>query len=426
MIPLLLALILASPGEAAPPSPKGLTAYSGNGWALLTWDSNNEGGVVSAYVVYRASPSATIFRTVPPSGTPMDYLSSLPGTNEYATGPNSRVFWDMSLTNGVAYRYWVKVVGNDGTTAYSASPSEADVTPGLSRTSIGNVRTRSGDGFAEVQWAINTKEFGIYGYIVYRSTGNGPWSEASWVDNVGATTYVDTNLTDDLLYQYMLFPCCPMRIPAYVTATPYMQARTTGTASGRTVGPLLVEVSWTPGTQGSYPIASYAVFRSDDGGASFRLVGETSALSLRDVIPSYGKRYLYIIRPRDAKNNLGDAYPIVVVDVELPTNRLFLNHNRFRPGSGEVLDIHFQITEPGRVRISVFALTGEKVATLYDAEHDGSYTPDTPFNTGNEWTSPATKWNGANGSGTLVGSGAYFVVLEINKNRAIHRVAVIR
>jgi hypothetical protein len=430
MIALLLALVLASPGEAIPTSPKDLAAYSGDGWVVLTWDSNDEGPTITEYVVYRSThPSLEpwMSRSVSRSSTPFGYVASIPGT-EILGGKQTRVFWDFALTNGETYRYWVQVVGNDGSTAYSASPSYVAVAPGLSRTAIGDVRTRSGNGFVEVQWAINTEEAGtgIYGYIVYRSTGRGPWSEVFWQDDAGATTYLDTSLTNDQLYQYMVFPCCPMRTPAYVTATPYLQARTSGTASGRTAGPLLVEVSWSAGTPGSYPIAKYAVFRSDNGGASFHIVGETASLVLRDPVPSYGKRYLYLIRPRDTMGNLGDAYPIVIVDVELPANRLFLNHNRFRPGSGEMLDVHFQITEPGRVRIAVFALTGERVVTLYDHEHLGSYTPDVPFNTVNEWTAPATKWNGANGSGSLVGSGAYFVILEINKSRSIHSVAVVR
>jgi hypothetical protein len=424
MLALLLALIAGCRAEAVPPTPQGLSVYPGDGWVVVTWYPNEEQELVTQYVVFRTPPwPSGSTRELPGFEAGPGCIGAVPRSGINASTYDSRMFWDFGLVNGASYSYVVRSVGG-GAWADSGSIT---VTPDASTAVIGNPTARPGNGFVDLQWALKRPddESGISGYVIYRSTAPGLWSTVYQTSDVSATNFIDSPLPNDRLCQYMIIPWYPLRAPMFISATPYVPASGIGAASARLVGPRLVEVSWTAGTAGSYPIAAYAVFRSDDGGSTFRKVGLTASLSLRDPVAMYGKRYLYLVRAVDQEGNLGDSYPTVIIDVELPVNRLFLNHNRFRPGTGEALNIQYQITEPGRVRISVFAMTGELVKKLYEGERGGSYTPDAPFNTSNEGLTPV-EWNGANGSGSLVGSGAYFVVLEINKNRDIRSVAVIR
>ena len=229
----------------------------------------------------------------------------------------------------------------------------------------------------------------------------------------------------------MFVPCCPDRRPSFLSAIPFRPASGRGQPVARMdpSGPRAVRLSWTAATNGSFaPLAGYAIFRSDDGGSSLLRLNPTPCTDLFFVdltVPTYGKRYLYIIRPIDAAGNLGDAYPSTIIDVVLPTNRTYLNRNRMRPARGERLDIIYQITEPGRLRVSVWTQAGELVRKLYDQDQQGPYTQDTPFNSHN-YGLPPLVWDGTNGNGELVASGVYLVVLEVNRKRDFRTVAVIR
>ncbi len=242
----------------------------------------------------------------------------------------------------------------------------------------------------------------------------------------------------------MLFADSPDRSPVFLSVTPNLRARGVDLPVARRdpTGPRAVRLAWTPAIPGTYaPVSAYAIYRSDDGGSTTQLVGTvwTTGPPATDCagnalpphlfvdcsIPAYGKRYVYIIRPVDAQGQLGDAYPVAIIDVVQPTNRTSISRNAFRPGRGESANVIYQVTEPGRVRVTVMTQTGEVVKRLLDAEVRGAYTTDIPFNSRDQGLAPLV-WDGTNDRGEVVASGAYFVVLEIGKSRDFRAVAVIR
>ena len=433
MIAALFAILAATAPALALDPPVTLPGemHAGDGWSVIVWRAGfNEWNGGTHYLIHRREGVADY------SVVGTTYVDSTGQLN-----PNDRrVFWDHGLVGGQEYTYVIQVVG-DSSSAYS---SAVKITPTSEAEPFGTVFTQAGNGYVRLSWNATPfpGESNVSIYRIFRATdAGGPWIELPSVES--ASVFLDDDvdhavtgqgrqpLVNLTRYFYMVFPCCPDRLPSFVSATPYQSARGAGTAAARgdSAGPRAVRLTWDPAIAGDYrPVSCYAVFRSEDGGGTLRRVDSGTGvcgLSCVDTgVPMYGKRYLYIIRPIDSAGNLGDAYPTVLFDMELPANRLFLNRNKFRP-PGEALNIHFQITEPGRMRISVFSLTGELVCRLQDREHTGNFTPDTPFNSSNEGLPPVV-WDGANSSGELVASGVYLVVLEINKGRDIRTVAVVR
>ncbi|MEK7766534.1 MAG: hypothetical protein AAB368_09870, partial [bacterium] len=153
------------------------------------------------------------------------------------------------------------------------------------------------------------------------------------------------------------------------------------------------------------------------------------ALSLVDRVPAYGKRYYFLVRPVDDHGVTGVAYPLALIDVPLPDNRVLLNHNLFRPGPehGQTLDVNFQVVRPGHVTLSVWTTTGEAVrrrAWEGDVTEPG-IGEDAPYNTRDRQLHPFV-WDGTNDAGDVVFSGVYLIVLEIGGKRDVRSVAVMR
>ena len=400
----------------------GLTALAGDSWVLLKWSAGQEmlDPPTASYPVLRDSElSGTAY---PESGAPDTCAFSI---------DDSRVYWDLTVTNGTAYSYEIGRLEDTVTTWSPSVAITATVTGNLP--AFGTVWTQSGDRYVKLQWRLfsscdGPEKGGVSMYRVFRST-HPSFCNRSLYEVSLADYYLDTNLVNLTSYYYMVFPCCPDRMPSFVAARPYRWARGQGVPSARTdpAAPRAIRLTWDPAIPGDYaPVSMYAVFRSDDGGATMGRVGTAvGQLTYLDEIPVYGHRYLYLIRPIDAEGNLGEAYRIIVLDVPQPINRLFLHRNRFRPGLSESLPISYQLTETGRVRIAVFTPTGERVRRLYEADISGSFGPDAPFNSVDRGV-PFIRWDGANDAGELVASGAYLVVLEINQARDIRTVAVIR
>ncbi len=473
MMNILAALFLTLGGAHAAPWPAPMTTLVGESWTVLCWDAGNDESAnsITEYRVFR-SENGVDFAV---AGTV--YVSST------GSASDTRAFWDRGLTAATTYTYTVQALSATAT-VYSDPVSATTVPTDLAKLPFGaTVFTQSGDGWVRLNWSANPYpgEVGVSIYTIFRTThpdGSG-WTKML-VEN--AETFLDDDLdraapgrqplVNLKTYYYMFFPCCPDRCPSFFTAVPFLPAAGQGTPTARSdasAGPRAVRLKWGPAIPGSYTAAlKYVVFRSDNGGSSFHALGPPSCVqgqwaacygdggsngagppvgTLQFVdcsnavgpvgprvgefefvdctVPTYGKRYVYVIRPVDSAGNLGEAYRTVLIDVELPKNRLFLNRNKFRPAAGEKVEVAFQITEPGRVRISVFTLTGELVRRLYDGQHQGGFTVDTPFNSLDEGLL-LDPWDGTNDSRALVSSGAYLVVLEINKSRDIRAVVVIR
>ena len=433
----LFSMVLLAMGGFAqancPPDPAvSVSPIAGDGWAVVRWQLGTAGAdQIDKYVIYRTTVSGewTVAATL--------YHDTV--WNSYV---DTRTYWDEGLTNGVPYSYVVRAVS--GTCGLMTDSATIWVTPVAGYSGIyGPVGAPSGDNWIRLNWDLSatwwTVEPGITVYRIFRATapellGRYKVSSSLHAEIPADIGYTDlAGLTNKVSYYYMVFPAYPERTPFFIKSVPFRPLSTAGQPVAQIDGsaPRRIRVTWLPAPAPdlvqSDSLAGYIVFRSDDGGGAMTQVFSVSptTLSVVDQVPAYGKRYVYLIRAIDDAGRMGEAYPLVIIDVELPSNKLFLNHNRFRPRLAESLSAIFQITESGRVRISVMTLTGEKIKTLYDREHSGKYSADAPFNSLYAGLPPII-WDGSNESGRLVGSGAYLVVLEIGKHRFIGSVAVIR
>jgi hypothetical protein len=85
--------------------------------------------------------------------------------------------------------------------------------------------------------------------------------------------------------------------------------------------------------------------------------------------------------------------------------------NSFDPGAGP-LTVTFQTRQAGRVKVSVFNIAGEKVATLFDqAVAVGSGT---------------CLWDGFNSKGALVGNAVYFILVETPGGHSVEKVILLK
>jgi len=402
--------------------------WPGDGWVVLTWSATavEVGGEAVGYQVWRSADAINYA----PAGTASVLGSGAIGESD------TRAFWDRGLVNGVSYSYRLQVLGACGASAYSDPPvvvmpmtTTALVDSGKS----GTVFAQPGDGYAKLSWTSNPfpGELGANSFNIWRgTTAAGPFAQIPLSPVTNASFTFDSGLANMQAYWYMVFPCCPERRPSFLSVVPYRPASGHGQPLARMdpSGPRAVRLTWPPATPGSYAIVGYAIYRSDDGGGTLARVGTVGAGTYAFVdltVPTYGKRYVYVIRPIDSAGNVGDAYPTVLIDVVLPTNRTYLNRNRIRPARGEVLEIVYQVTEPGRVRVSIWTQAGELVAKLFDGDLRGPFTVDTPYNSHDRGVPPIL-WNGTNDRGELVGSGVYLVVLEVNGKRDFRTEAVLR
>jgi len=415
-------------------------AQSGGKWVVLSWNvGTNEWGVGASGVetCQNAVTSYIIYRTTVTGEAWTQSGSIFVGCNvSHNCATDTRAFFDTGLTDGVVYSYVVRAVGTcyvDSTTAWVTSST-------LYSGPSGMISADQGNGWVRLNWNASTVcgsgEYGVTRYRIFRAPSAESLETAGLLKEITLDSgYTDsTGLTNLREYFYFVYPAWPLRQPFYVMAKPFKPLSPGGApqAVRDGSGPRNIRVNWPaappPDLSQSYALAGYAVYRSDDGGGTMKWLDTVPVGTLTyldTTVPDYGKIYVYLVRPIDAEGNPGEAYQLALVDVVLPSNRLFLNHNKFRPAGAENLRVDFQITKPGRVRISVMTLTGERVRRLYDAEHQGKYNVDAPFNSAYS-SLPPLYWDGANDGGQLVATGAYFLVLEIGGSRDIRSVAVIR
>lgn len=89
-----------------------------------------------------------------------------------------------------------------------------------------------------------------------------------------------------------------------------------------------------------------------------------------------------------------------------------LSRNFFDPGQGETVEVNARLPRAGPVKVRVFNLGGEVMATLADG----------PANAGEiTWT-----WNGRNAKGDLVANGVYFISVQAGDALMSRRVSVLR
>jgi hypothetical protein len=197
-----------------------------------------------------------------------------------------------------------------------------------------------------------------------------------------------------------------------------------------------VQLQWKPSIPGDYPIIGYNLYRSHDGGANFKLLGEaptieafgnTAAIfTYWDEDIEYNAAYIYRLHALDfdADYNLyheGPAYPLISVSIEQPVNRIQVLRNAFNPVHGERVPIQLMQVQPGRVWIKLYNLAGEYIQTLFDEDIQGTYTALDPY------ISPVIYWDGRNHQGEIVASGVYLIHAEgASRYHQTRKIAVIK
>jgi hypothetical protein len=189
---------------------------------------------------------------------------------------------------------------------------------------------------------------------------------------------------------------------------------------------------------GGYPVAGYDVWRSQDGGNTFTLLGAGTAsyppvsgiganfqltklqasrgatLGQNFYIDStvqLGTSYYYRVNPVDLNGNQGLPYDVKFADIPSGKNSLYVFRNSFNPtlsnpppGASNVVPIQCGLQVSGHYWIRIYTLNGEFVDEVDNGESNG--TPSAPF------LSPQKSWNGKNSSGQTVASGVYLIHLE--------------
>jgi hypothetical protein len=465
------------------PGPCAISGTAGNGRVDLvfsppaTWGTNGAPPSVTctAFLLYRVGTTATASAPVGPSFT----TACDPGFPVALTlGANT--YTDTAVINGYAYNYFLKAVDGAGLASdqwafpHLAAPYAGDIAPMVplaTQPPPVQLTAVAGDNSVTLRWVASqadadTSAFGGTGatYNVYRrltvtgSAGDyGPNSLLPWLQHVGpvAQDYAGGSTQNGLLVETLSDPPAGVTSPgapgAPVNQTGYCYSITTVNSRGESpkgpevcavpykplAAPTGVMVSSTaganknlwigwldiPGTTpaGSYPITGYEVFRSSDGGTTFKVVAVTgkTANACTDTATAFGAAYLYRVAAIDQAGNLGDSSALVPGVIPTGSDAIHLYRNAFDPSKGQTCGVQYSVEQPGHVWIKVFTLSGEYVTTLFD-ENVPMASKASPY------LSTRVNWPGTNAQGQTVASGVYLVHLEGPSFRANARVAVIK
>ncbi len=173
----------ATPTDAAPSSPTGLTATPGDRQVSLDWNDNSEEDL-DGYNVYRSLTSGSGYSKV---------NTSVVETSDYI---------DTGLTGNVTYYYVVRAVdqgSNESTDSNEDSATPTDPAPSAPTGLAGT----PGDALASLDWNDNTED-DLDGYNVYRSLTSGSGYSKINTSLVETSNYLDTGLTGNVTYYYVV------------------------------------------------------------------------------------------------------------------------------------------------------------------------------------------------------------------------------
>jgi hypothetical protein len=106
----------------------------------------------------------------------------------------------------------------------------------------------------------------------------------------------------------------------------------------------------------------------------------------------------------------GNVMNFEVVVTELP-DVFALSQNSPNP-FGEFTSIEFQLPKDSRVNVSVYSITGQKLAELADKDMKAGY--------------HTVNWDGRDASGSKLSTGIYFYVLQTEEFRSVKKMTILR
>jgi fibronectin type 3 domain-containing protein len=299
-------------------------------------------------------------------------------------------------------------------------------------------------GNAEIQILWHTVS-NANSYNVYRTNVSGVYSHPLAANNTAKSTFLlDSGLTNTLQYFYTMTSvndAGESTRSAEYSAIPFLPASLPADTAVRTSHVRrTISLAWDPSSAGSYPIVGYDIFRSQDGGASFRLLGGTgnpsttlpvpagnssAALAYVDTEIAYGTTYEYRIQAIDfdsthGLSHEGPAYLLARVEIDYPNNRLDIYCNAFNPAKGQTAPVALSEVQPGHTWVKVYNLAGELIRNLWEGNVGAQFNPDYPFLL-------SLAWDGKNDRGEIVASGVYLIHVEgQSRYHQSRKVAVIK
>lgn len=278
--PVLIGTVTTSPSTSTPPptvvapvTPANLSAIAGSGQVSLTWNASNG---ATSYKVKRATTNGGPYVNV-----------------AIVTAPS---FIDPGLTNGVIY-YYVVTSSNSGGESDTSSQVSAMPQANIPAPPVGVVVT-PGDSKITISWSVSSQALS---YNVKRGSSNGgPYTT---VANVGATSYLDSGLSNGVTYYYVVTV-----VNSNGESQPSLQASTAPAVSipvaptglAAVIGDAKLTLSW----NASLGATNYALKRAVISGGPYTTVTTTTALTFVDTGLSNGTRYFYIVT---ASNTSGQS-----------------------------------------------------------------------------------------------------------------------
>ncbi|MFC2059965.1 hypothetical protein ACFLTZ_02575 [Chloroflexota bacterium] len=275
----------ATPVNAPPAAPTGLTATPGDFQVSLDWNDNTEPDL-SGYNVYRSLTSGSGYSKV---------NGSLASTSNYT---------DTGLSNNSTYYYVVTAV--DNLSAESGYSDEVSTIPNVAPAVPNGLIATAGDTQVSLDWNDNS-ESDLDGYNIYRglSSGNYTSIESLWT----SSNYTDTGLTNDVTYYYVVTAVDNVTAESSysdeASATPGDPPPAAPNNLVATPGDKQVSLGWDDNTEGD--LDGYNVYRSLTSGSGYSKINGSllSTSNYTDTGLTGGETYYYVVTAVDTLANEG-------------------------------------------------------------------------------------------------------------------------
>jgi fibronectin type 3 domain-containing protein len=262
----------------------------------------------NGYVQFNIIPLGT--GITPPSPLEVDFASATAGNTTYSATWNP----DLTAYPDGQYSFTAQAFSSGGDPGH---PVQQVLTLQLSNAppKVTGLTASPGDGRVVLGWtACSSTDFDHY--EIWRGTTAG--TEALYVDNLTANSYIDTGLVNDDTYFYRVYALDHdgNKSPASdeISATPTNQPNNDRpTAPGNFAGTANLNtavLSWTAATDGDDGVAGYYIYR--DGGTTPYASVPAGSLGMTDTI-GWSSTHTYQVRAYDAGGRLSPWTSVVSV-----------------------------------------------------------------------------------------------------------------